>query len=115
MAIRDEFGLSKKRLDIGVWDMDASATVNVAHGLSGTEWQSIRRVQATIRNDGDLVYQNLESGTSTFTPDPMGMITNRDSTNIVLVRVTGGVFDSAAHSTAPGGNRGWVDFEYIAD
>ena len=31
-----------KTLDIGDWDMDTTVNVNVAHGLSATEWKTIR-------------------------------------------------------------------------
>ena len=48
-----------KRLEIGDWDMTANTQTTVSHGLSATEWKTILRSDALIRNDSDTVYAPL--------------------------------------------------------
>lgn len=103
-----------KRLEIGDWDMTATTQVNVAHGLSATEWKTMLESNVLIRNDGDTVYSPLKS---LFTPSSgliNGGVSVIDSTNITLGRYTTGGFDDGAF-TSTSYNRGWVTFDYIKD
>ena len=112
-----------KTVDIGDWNMDATTTLNVAHGLSVTEWKTVRNMFAMIRDDSDSNLYNLSclSGTS-FPSDVNGSITYVDSTNIFLARSVSGDFDNTnfdkSTTTSPEFayyNRGWITFEYIKD
>lgn len=97
--------MNVKVIDIGNWNMDASANVVVPHNLTLSK---IRQVYAEIRSDtgGQL---SLEY--SGFTGSPAGFIF-KDSTNIILYRQTGDVFDSTNYDASPY-NRGWITIWYM--
>ncbi len=103
-----------KRLEIGDWDMTASTQVTVAHGLSATEWKTILRSDALIRNDSDTVYVPLNGIEAPSTGLPNGGVAAYDSTNITLSRYTTGDFDTNDFNSTSY-NRGWVTFDYIGD
>jgi len=87
-------------LDIGDWDMDTDASVNVAHGITST---TIRGFQVLIRNDdGSENHPLNDAGTAYF-----------DGTNFVLTRTGSGTFDDAAFD-ATSYNRGWIIIWYEA-
>lgn len=102
-----------KEISIGDWNMDIDVTKSVAHGLSSTEWKTIRQVSGIIRDDLDFTY-------STLTPSYDSPIKNNaniaqiSSSNINLIRDGGGVYDSAIYS-ATSFNRGWITFWYTPD
>lgn len=103
-----------KRLEIGDWDMTATTQVNVAHGLSATEWKTMLESNVLIRNDSDTVYAPLKSLNLPSTGLMNGGVSVIDSTNITLGRYTTGGFDDGAF-TSTSYNRGWVTFDYIKD
>lgn len=118
MAIRDQFGYTKKVVPIGTWDMNVSvagsSTVDVAHGLSATEWKTIVNLEVMIEDDADTVRVNLMSLSGTSLPsDVNGSIIFADSTNIRLAVSTTGDFDNTSYDGS--GNRGTICFNYIAD
>ena len=92
--------LYTKVIQIGDWDMDTDATVNVAHGLSN--FKKVRGYDVIIRNDADTAYGSIYAAGNTG---------GLDSTNIVLTRDTSGIFDSANYN-ATSYNRGWVKITY---
>lgn len=95
--------LNIKVIDIGDWNMDATASINVAHGIT---FAKIRSVSAMIRNDIADTYWDYGgelNGDLFFTVN---------STNVVLSRVASGFFDGVDFdSTAY--NRGWVVVQYV--
>lgn len=97
--------LNTKVVDIGDWNMDATGSVNVAHGLT---FADIRNVSIMIRNDVDNSYSNLfyDDGVS------VGGYFICNSTNVVLHRITSGAFDSTAYNSTSY-NRGWVTITYV--
>ena len=101
-------GPTTLRLDIGDWNMDTGSTVNVAHGLSATEWKTIQKLNIMIRDDADTTYYTapFENGNDVFL--------QINSTNIVLFRTAAGSFDSALFDSISF-NRGWVTIDYIKD
>ena len=101
-----------KEINIGDWDMDATASVNVAHGLSATEWKTIRQVDIIIRNDADTGYYPLRKGYDGVTGN--GFVNVIGSTNITLNRVASGDFDNTNFDSTSY-NRGWVTFWYKPD
>jgi len=108
-----------KTLNIGDWDMDATATVQVAHGLSATEWKTIKNIDAIIRNDGDGIYYPIVGGGVqgwiVGVSEPTDCwIWNFEATDIYLARKTGGTFDSTQFN-ATSYNRGFIRFQYIPD
>jgi len=97
-------GLLTKIVDIGDWDMDATITVSVVHGLDQTK---IRGLSAIVRTDSGVVpFLQVNFG-----QDNCGLI-SVDSTYVILSRVTGGVFDNTNYDSTSY-NRGWIKVEYV--
>lgn len=113
MAIRDNYGYVRKTLNIGTWNMDTGALATVAHGLSSSEFLTIRSLEAIIVNDATTALLPLMYGS------PADGSIDVDSTFINLIRTAAGGFDSASYATTPSVNgtttRGYVTFEYIPD
>lgn len=97
-------------IQIGDWNMDTTASVNVAHSLSSSEWKTIRNISTTVRNDADSSYYELVNSGSGVE----GGISGWNSTNIVLQRTGGGLFDSTDFDSTSY-NRGFVSFWYKPD
>jgi hypothetical protein len=105
--------LLKKVVNIGDWDMDATASVDVAHGLDATK---IRTIKVAIRNDDNTFVQMLDR-MSTFAPGVMcGSASAVDGTNIRLIRssatVTGSTIFDGTDYNATSYNRGYITIEY---
>ncbi len=100
-----------KELDIGDWDMDADISKNVAHGLSATEWKTVRIVSVTIRNDFDTLYADFGSFLDSTS---FGNTIQTNATNISLTRGGGGYFDNTTYD-ATAYNRGTITFWYTPD
>ena len=113
MALRNINGYTKVVLNIGDWDMDTTATLTVAHGLSATEWKTIRDVSVIIRNDADTFYYNLDQVSAVF-PNPSASWKSLNDTNLYLERIASGAFDTPTFSSTSY-NRGWITLEYISD
>lgn len=104
----------KKTINTGDWNMDTTTTVTVAHGLSATEWKTIRSISTIIRDDADTTYYDLAMLQSITNGTMAGGNSYHDATNIELARFTTGNFDATGFdSTAY--NRGWITFEYTKD
>jgi hypothetical protein len=114
MARRDEFGYTKVTMNIGDWNMATTATVAVPHGLSATEYKTIKNMSAIIRDDADTNYFNL-SATTTLSLDINGSTSLADATNIYLVRRAGGGSFATTDYDSTSYNRGFITFEYIAN
>jgi hypothetical protein len=111
-------GLTYAEINIGDWNMDSTATLAVAHGLSGTEYLTIREISVFIRNDANdtiypLGYLNTEDVSGI---DGYEGVLSIDSTNINLRRSNNASsrfdntnFDSTSY------NRGWIRIGYTAD
>jgi hypothetical protein len=105
-------GLTTKILDINDWDMNADASKIIPHGLSPTEFLTIRSISATIINDAGTTIMKLD-----FDPNISGYIYVTNATNVYLYRIdsgAGGVFDSTDYDTTPG-LRGYLTITYISD
>jgi len=100
--------LKCKIIQIGDWNMDSTNAVNVAHGLS-SNYLKIRAIRAMILHDDGAQYFALESVT---TGGAIGGGTGTiDSTNVQLVRVISGVFDSTNFDSTSF-NRGFLFITY---
>jgi hypothetical protein len=103
-----------KVVDIGNWDMDNVASVDVAHGLASSK--KIRNVSVVVRSDSDNDYDLLNRFDSTsFIADGYVEWTYSSGgvANIRLRRRTGGYFDAANYSTTSF-NRGYITILYEA-
>lgn len=98
-----------ENLLIGNWNMDTTASVTVAHGLS-TNYKKMRILGIIIRDDSDTGYYPLNyiSGGGVVS----GSWFTNNSTNIILQRSTVGQFDNPSFSVTGGYNRGWVTIMY---
>lgn len=96
-------------IDIGDWDMDASGSVSVAHGLDITK---IMGASALVRNDANDTKAPLlavPGSTSGISQGGIGVIS---TTTITIYRLDGGNFDDVTFSTTSY-NRGWITVWYI--
>lgn len=101
------FGI--KEVAIGFWDMDASISVNVPHGIANV--RKIKTVQAYIFNDaGSSQILNLY-GEVTGSGSVGGNVYAFSALNVTLVRTTGGIFDDAAYNDGTI-NRGFMVIQY---
>jgi hypothetical protein len=101
-----------KEVSIGDWDMDATATIAVAHGLSSTEWKTIRNISVVVRNDSDDGYYS-DSFSFSEASTQLG-ISSMDATNVNVDRLgssDGGLFDSVNFDSTSY-NRGYITFWY---
>lgn len=101
-------GLRRSIVEIDDWDMDATATLAVAHSLT---LANIRAVNVTIRNDADTAYYTLPAFPSAFT-DADCVLSSIDETNVNLSRSATGLFNSTDFN-ATSFNRGWIIIDYI--
>lgn len=107
---------TRTRIYIGDWDMDATASVNIEHGLSSSEWKTISAPSVIIRDDVDAVYYDMDSYAG-LTSGNQGGIYRITDTYISLGRedaASGGVFDSTGF-TQTSYNRGHISFWYQPD
>jgi len=88
--------LNVKVINISDWDMNATAAVNVAHGLT---MANIRHVNILIRNDADNAHRDLEHQGDGYY--------SIDTTNVTLTRKSAGFFQSVDYDSTSF-NRGWV-------
>lgn len=99
-----------KVIDIGNWNMDADAAVNIAHGLGATQY--ILGIYGTVRNDANSsiypIAQSMDNGVNTEL-----YCSVIDATNIILYRLTGGIFDGIGFDSTPY-NRGRIIVTYSA-
>lgn len=102
-----------KVIEIGNWSLEGAFPLNalVAHGLSATEWKTIRTLSLVIRDDNDLYY-NISPFPFPADDPKINVI---DSTNITLVVNTGNTFDTVDYNNASSYNRGWITITYTAD
>ena len=102
-------GVKTKKLDMGVWDMDATASINVAHGLTLSKIVGIAE-PIVFADSGLAAYSvpNIETGglSADLYVDFI------DATNIGLVRVAGKAFDGVDFNDAAM-NRGHIVVFYI--
>jgi hypothetical protein len=107
-------GYLPKDIEIGVWNMVATATASVLHGLSEAESKTIRNISVIIREDNDDDYFNLTQDINN-TGSVDGSISKWNKGQINLARRTGGAFDNSSFNATASFNRGWITFQYRPD
>ena len=98
--------LKTKVIDIGDWNMDTTATKDVAHGLT---LSSVRSVEAYIRNDDGTFVDPLNFSNASGSANGRGVA---GTTNVNLERLAGGDFDNT-NFDATSYNRGWIIIRYV--
>jgi len=102
--------LKVKVIEIGDWNMDATPSVEIAHGLT---LANIRTISVLIRNDDDIICSSF--GDTFNDAGATYQYTRVDATNVKLNRSAGGYFDSASYDVmGDDGNRGWITIIYQA-
>ncbi len=101
-------GFKRKIVNIGDWDMDASTSVTVAHGLTLSK---IRNVAVMIVDDAGTTNYLLPA-ISSVDGIAQAFILGTSGTDITLGRLGSGGFDNTSFN-ATSYNRGWVVIEYI--
>jgi len=110
-SVTDQGGgsaIKTKVINIGDWDMDTTANVSVAHGLTVG---NIRNITACIRDDNNSFrypFPSFDNATGTL----QGWCPSTTSSNVELYRTTGGAFDNTGFDSTSY-NRGWVIVEYV--
>lgn len=97
-------GVKTKIIEIGAWDMQGTASISVAHGI--TDFLKIREVSVMIINDSvstlaPIIFNN--SGSYQF-----------GGTTIDLNRAGGGSFDNTGFNDASM-NRGYIVIRHVDD
>ena len=96
-----------KVININAWNMDSTASVSVAHGLT---FGNLRGVSAMIIDDSGSIFYDFYcynvAGTGTI-----GITI--DSTNVNLYRLSSGFFDSSSFDDGVM-NRGYIFIVYVA-
>jgi len=105
-------GYTNKVINLGVWNMDSDPDIDIDHGLSATEFDTIVDVRCMIFDDGNTTLRPLNSVNTSGVLN--GGIDRVTPTKVYLERVTGGQFDAIAHNDAIQ-NRGFCTITYIAD
>lgn len=107
-------GRIPKEILINDWDMVTFDTKTVAHGLTATEYKTIRNINVSLRNDTDSIVIPLNRMDDIVSGVMSGSVSTIGATNITLYRMDGGDFDGTNYDST-GFNRGWVNFEYTPD
>ncbi len=101
--------LYTKVVEIGDWNMDVTGGVVVIHGLDHTK---IRDMVCMILQNSNTNIRSLTAGNGgSGNVDPQGSIDFASNTNVVLNRLTGGIFDGILYN-ATSFNRGFVTITY---
>lgn len=96
--------LLTKIIDIGVWDMNATANVNVSHGIS--DISKIRQIEVMIMSDNSKPIPFLAPGYGGFFVDPL------NSTIINIGRSSGELFATDSNFNGDISNRGYITINY---
>jgi hypothetical protein len=103
--------LNTKIIEIGNWNMDSIAVVDVPIGI---DFKRVRNVSVLIRNDADDNYFDFvsaQAGAHATAPlIRLGVVTAVDV--VELERNAGGYFDGSNFDSDPPYNRGWVTIQY---
>ncbi len=97
--------IKKRIIEIGDWDMDASANVNITESRIGITLENIRQVSVLIYPDNPI--------DASFLIRSGYVILDYDNNWLRLFRDNGGNFDSTAYDSTSY-NRGLITITYIA-
>lgn len=101
---------TKASIDIGDWNMDTGpANVSVAHGLSTTEWKTVRDISVMIRNDADTSHHTVTVAVGSKLKHKI------DNTNFTLYYDDNQVEFNNSNFGSTSYNRGWITFFYTPD
>lgn len=99
--------LRHKVISIGDWDMDATVTVAISHGLTAAK---IRTVSVSVANDLDTLY--YQAGYSSGGAEVDLWVSVITGSEVNLTRRANGNFDNTNFDSTSY-NRGWITIQYI--
>lgn len=99
--------LKKKVIEIGDWNMDTTASIIIAHGLT---FANIRTCEVMIRNDDNSVFYPIHY---TLSGASVSGRTAVNTINVVISRAEAGFFDNTNFNSTSY-NRGWITIWYKA-
>lgn len=97
----------EKVIEIGAWDMDATASLNIAHGVTPSK---ITSLDVMIINDGGGGFTDKLDGDPALSGQAQGYA-SVFNTFIKVSRLAAGFFDSATFNDT-GINRGYITIRY---
>lgn len=103
-------GIKRKIVTIGDWNMDTTTQISFAHGENIAD---IIGMSCIIRNDTDTARVSFVGDSVGTAALGWGSSMNVTATNIVLNRITGGLFDNTSYDSTSY-NRGWVILDLLA-
>jgi len=108
----DDYGLRRKTVEMGDWNMDSTGFLKVSHGLNYSDtWKGTRHAEFTIRNDADdTYYVDGAFSSEAMLADDIA-VSGITSKKVVVIRREGASFDSANFDSTSY-NRGWVTLWY---
>ena len=92
--------------DLGVWNMDTTTTVLIAHGLTNI---NICSIETYIIDDAQNAVMSLRTPINMISPAGSAYV---DGINLRIERMLGGFFDAVNYSALPT-NRGWCSIWYF--
>ncbi len=101
--------IKTKIIEIGDWNMDTTATIDVAHGL--TDFNKMRTINVFIKDDPATNLFPLNRHDSSGSVH--GSVDVISSSIIRILRITGGIFDSSLFDSTSF-NRGFITIEFEA-
>ena len=108
----DDYGLRRKTVEMGDWNMDSTGFLKVSHGLNYSDtWKGTRSTGFTIRDDADSVYYGSKNSDNDAMLSLDLAVSGITSKKVVMIRRTGGSFDSSDFDST-NYNRGWVTVWY---
>lgn len=97
-----------KEVAIGVWDMETTDGVDVAHGLDASK---IKEISVIIYSDDANIIWPLNRSESTTNGTSAGGWQINQASKVSLYRLDGGIFDNGSFNSSS--NRGIVYIDYI--
>jgi hypothetical protein len=104
--------IRKTILEIGNWDMDATAAVLLTHGVASGN-KKIRSVTGIIRDDSGNCKAFPSAPPAAVSGEQQVWVYSITLASLGIARLDGGIFDDANYNTTPY-NRGWMMIEYEA-
>lgn len=101
--------LRKKTIAIGDWNMNSTASIDVAHGLTAA---NIRSITGQIRNDSNNTFYQITPGDGGGTSQ-RAYVEYHDNTNVRLGRNGTALFGINAEFDGTGFSRGFITIEYL--
>ena len=108
----DDYGLRRKTVEMGDWNMDSTDVLKVNHGLNYSDtWKGTRHTEFTLRDDADTVYYGKSHASGGEMRKIDVAISGVTSKKVVMIRRDGGAFDNSNFDST-NYNRGWVTVWY---